>query len=527
MKNFRSPNIVLPNNLGMIDEASPTWETLPRIDPSPALTAMTVEEAGTKQIEQALFCSRAATGVSTDAIFLVMRSSLRYVEVNDAACIMLKYCRDELLDIGPLQVGMANAEQLDIFLNAVIAGDRNDQSFETQLRCKDGRLILVELHCHAQRCGADWLIVGAAREISERKLTNETMRESEQRIHAIIANTPGMAFQCILQFGTGTFLLTHASEGSFALFGLQPDEIYGNGERLLEQLYEQDKETFYFSLRQSADSMKVWNWEGRTLSGTGQEKWINCRATPRLSISGNVIWEGVMLDITEGKQNEQALIESGLILRRLSAYAEQVREEERKRVAREVHDEIGQALSVLRMELSMLRMNFAGQNDQLTDKFQSMTHRVDRTIKITRHITSSLRPVALDLGLVAGLEWLVEEFVKHAGIKCQLNLNGCDETIFKDHSATALFRIVQESLSNVAKHAQATEVNVSLAIKGSKSILIEIHDNGKGFLANIAKAGSFGLIGMSERAMMLGGVLNIVSAPGEGTRVEVNIPLAH
>lgn len=354
---------------------------------------------------------------------------------------------------------------------------------------------------------------------------NTALSSQTECVETIFANTPGMAFQFRLQRDTGKFLFTHVSEGSVPLLGLRPDEIHQNWNVFNQQVLEQDREIFYSSLYQSSISMQAWNWEGRMRTISGQEKWINCRATPRFSSTNNVIWEGVMLNITEGKKTEQALIESGHLLRKLSAYTEQIREDERRRVAREVHDELGQALSALRMELAMLGLHFAQQDGPITQKFKSMTQRVDHTIKITRHITSSLRPVALDLGLVAGLEWLVEEFVNHAGIKCQLHSNGCDETLVADNSATALFRIVQESLSNVAKHAQASEAEVSIMVEDNQSVLIEIVDNGKGFLANIAKAGSFGLIGMSERAMMLGGRLNIDSSPDKGTCVKVKIPL--
>jgi signal transduction histidine kinase len=156
-----------------------------------------------------------------------------------------------------------------------------------------------------------------------------------------------------------------------------------------------------------------------------------------------------------------------------------------------------------------------------------MKEGVDRTIRIMRHITSTLRPVALDLGLIAGLEWLVEEFTRHAAIHCQLKASGCEEVVLDDGRATALFRIVQESLTNIVKHAGATEVVVSIRIEDNQHVCIQITDNGKGFIPESArKAGSFGLIGMRERALMLHGEIHIDSTPGVGSRVEVCIPLA-
>lgn len=214
------------------------------------------------------------------------------------------------------------------------------------------------------------------------------------------------------------------------------------------------------------------------------------------------------------------------VLRDLSAHMESAREEERKRIAREVHDELGQALTVLRMDVSLLRLHFGGQSPALMERILAMKEGVDRTIRIMRHVTSTLRPVALDLGLISGLEWLVEEFTHHAGIDCQLQASGCDEVVLDDGRATALFRIVQESLTNVVKHAAASAVVVSIRIEDNRSICVKISDNGKGFVPGGArKAGSFGLIGMRERALMLHGKVDIDSTPGTGTRVEVCIPL--
>jgi len=227
------------------------------------------------------------------------------------------------------------------------------------------------------------------------------------------------------------------------------------------------------------------------------------------------------------KRSEQDLRQSRQLLRDLSAHMESVREEERKRIAREVHDELGQALTVLRMDVSLMRLNFGGHSEQLMARIRSMKDGVDRTIQIMRHITSTLRPVALDLGLFAALEWLVEEFNRRVGINCRLINNGCDEVVLDDSRATALFRIVQESLTNVVKHAQATEVAVSITLEAPDTVCLEIRDDGKGFEPGSTRPdGSFGLIGVRERALMLRGTVEIDSAPGRGTRIEVCIPLA-
>jgi signal transduction histidine kinase len=390
----------------------------------------------------------------------------------------------------------------------------------------DGKTALVALP--VGRMDEIGIMIGKFnRLVEERQRYEAVLRESEQRIHGIAANMPGMVFQCVLHARSAIPSFTYASEGSQLLLGLTSDQVLFDSRAITEQLSPQDRAAFHDSLRRSAQSMQGWNWEGATVPVGGEQKWISGRATPRLSGTGDVIWEGVMLNITENKRNEEALLQSKQLLRDLSTHMESVREEERKRIAREVHDELGQALTVLRMDVSLLRLNFGDQSPQLMERILAMKQGVDRTIQIMRHVTSTLRPVALDLGLIAGLEWLVEQYTRHAEIHCQLKTSGCEEVVLDDGRATALFRIAQESLTNVVKHADATEVVVSIGIEADQHICLQITDNGKGFIPeSVRKVGSFGLIGMRERALMLHGEISIESAPGKGTRVEICIPLA-
>jgi len=369
-------------------------------------------------------------------------------------------------------------------------------------------------------------VLAIARDISAIKGGEVVLRESEQRLHGITANTPGMVFQCQLRARDSALMFTFVSEGSSLLLGLKPGEILSNRNAIAERLVQPDRDAFFDNLSYSALTMEIWHWEGRMISADGQEKWINCRATPRPALDGDVIWEGVMLNISDSKHSEDELRASRQMLRELSAHRERVREEERKRIAREVHDELGQSLTALRMDVSLLRLNFGAQNTQLMERIQSMTRAVDGTIKIVRHVTTALRPVALDLGLIASLEWLVEQFSEHNGINCMLENNGCDEVTLDDDRATALFRMVQESLTNVAKHAEASKVRITIAPEDESNLCVQIHDDGKGFEQGTArKVGSFGLIGMRERALMLQGTLDIQSDPGAGTRIEICIPM--
>jgi PAS domain S-box-containing protein len=368
-------------------------------------------------------------------------------------------------------------------------------------------------------------VLAVAHDVSAIEHSKVLLLENEQKIRGIAANTPGMVFQCVMRVMTGLIDFTFVSEGSVLLLGLTPEEILANPDTIRKQLSETDQRTLRNSLRQALATMSALNWDVRIISRQGQEKWINCRASPRVVANLDIIWEGVIVNITANKYSEQKLIESRQILRDLSTHMEGVREEERKRIAREIHDDLGQALTVLHMDLSFLRLSFGGQNVQLMEKIRSMKEDVDRTIRIMRHVTSTLRPVALDLGLIAGIEWLIQQFTRHTRVICQFNTE-LEEIKIDDGRATAIFRIIQESLTNVTRHAQATEVSVSISIKNNDHIHLKVHDNGKGFSLDASrKISSFGLIGIRERVLMLQGVVRINSSPGEGTNIEVCIPL--
>jgi signal transduction histidine kinase/ligand-binding sensor domain-containing protein len=200
------------------------------------------------------------------------------------------------------------------------------------------------------------------------------------------------------------------------------------------------------------------------------------------------------------------------------------REEERKHLTREIHDELGQHLSALRMGVSVVGLEFGEKNPSLQGKIEGMVALVDATIKVVRNVVSSLRPSALDMGVVSALEWLAEEFTRHTGVPCSLDV--CEENIvLDDQRATTIFRIAQESLTNISRHAQASQVKISLE-RIDKHYVLQVRDNGMGFDTALRKKKSLGLIGIRERTSMLGGEVAIFSVPGVGTTIKVSIPIA-
>lgn len=231
----------------------------------------------------------------------------------------------------------------------------------------------------------------------------------------------------------------------------------------------------------------------------------------------------VVRDVTDRKRTAQWLEESREQLRQLVTQNEAVREVERKHLAREVHDELGQLLTGLRMEMSLLEMRFGAHNPGLAENVQGMKSLLDRALQGVRHVVTNLRPTALELGLVAALESVCAEFTQRTGIACAFYT--LEPAVELDEArAVVVFRIVQESLTNVTRHAHASQVSVTLGRNGN-TLGVEVRDNGQGFDPTAAAgAASFGLLGMRERAHGLGGRLNIVTAPGQGVVVGLSIP---
>ena len=227
----------------------------------------------------------------------------------------------------------------------------------------------------------------------------------------------------------------------------------------------------------------------------------------------------------ERRRAQEQLRESHEQLRALSVYLQHVREEERTRIAREVHDELGQALTSCKLDLSLLANKLPKNLAPLKDKTKALSAHIDATIQTVRRIATELRPGILDhLGLIAALEWQANEFQTRTGIKCDVRADLHEPALTAD-LATAFFRIFQETLTNVIRHAGATHVMVHLK-EAAGRIILEVKDNGRGISPDDAtNPRSMGLLGMKERAALLGGSFKIGITPGgKGTLVTVSIP---
>ncbi|MBC7858979.1 MAG: sensor histidine kinase, partial [Burkholderiaceae bacterium] len=221
-------------------------------------------------------------------------------------------------------------------------------------------------------------------------------------------------------------------------------------------------------------------------------------------------------------QTEEALRQSRAELRKWAAHQERVKEEERKRIARDIHDDLGQNLMALRLDVS--RLMDGGAKQPIGSWGAAALTQIDQTMKAVRAIINDLRPAVLDLGLHAALEWQAKQFARRSGTSCEVYIDH-EEFALSDELATALFRIVQESLSNIMRHAKASHTQIEMR-RLDGCLALRIADDGVGLPADYNRdANSFGLIGIEERVRAFGGQFRLSSAPGQGMAIEFSIPL--
>jgi PAS domain S-box-containing protein len=361
-------------------------------------------------------------------------------------------------------------------------------------------------------------VLAVARDITQLRATETALRDSERAFRTLAENAPDPIVRYDLQCRR-----IYVNPEMQRLWGIAEDKLLGRKAGAGIGNPESINRRFCAKLREVMKSGVAAKFELSWERQGKQQCWY-VHAVPEYDATGTVqsgltIWR----DISERKAVEQRLRESYEMLRELTSRRETAREEERKRIARELHDELGQQLTALRMGASTLRLRFGPTNPELAEHVQYLLDLADQTMQVVRQAVSSLRPGALDAGIAAAIEWLVAEFSRGAHIECSLSVPEEGLPLAEDR-AIALFRIVQEALTNIARHAAACRVCVTLKQVGT-DCLLEIRDDGCGFDPVAIRKRSFGLAGMKERMLILGGKIDIVSSPGKGTTIKVNLPM--
>jgi two-component system, NarL family, sensor histidine kinase UhpB len=362
-----------------------------------------------------------------------------------------------------------------------------------------------------------------ARNRAERRAALDALRENEARFRALAGNLPGMVFQMTRRNDDGSLHFLYVSEGSAALLGIKPEDLIAVPERFMSMIHERERRGFMDAIDESALTFSTVNWDGRIVIG-GEEKWINLRSSPRHVASGQIQWEGVVFNITQSKLTEQELRHSRAQLAELSSHLQVAKEEERERIARDIHDELGGNLVAIKFDVALLAGKLDADPVQLRSRVRSIEQLVDEAIATAGRVARELRPGILkDFGLAAAIECQAEDFHQRTGIPCRVLCADYD-AVPDQPTSTALFRIFQEALTNISKHAEAGRVEVRLVQEGG-DILLEITDDGKGLDADaLSKPHSYGLRGIRERINALNGELEIGRGPAGGTRITVRAP---
>ena len=381
-------------------------------------------------------------------------------------------------------------------------------------------------------------LLGVSRDITLRKQAEEKLKKEKDFSTSIINGTPAIIFG-IAPDGATTFI----NPAGQAITGFNAEELIGKNWWTI--FYPGDEyrqvEQLFLDLKKG----DARDYEMTLTTRDGQKRTISWNSLPSYDRDGNIIQIiGFGNDITERKKAEEELLiaheqlelrvhartmelnRSNKQLRNLAAHLQSVREEERMKIAREIHDELGQVLTAQKMDLSWFRDKY-GDHKAIFDKAGAMLETLNETIRSVRRICTKLRPSILDdFGLIDAMQWQADEFKKRTRIDCAVDSTPEHIELDKDLS-TALFRIFQETLTNVLKHSGATKVMARL-IKNSDNIILEVIDNGKGITdEQLSKPQSFGLMGMRERVYPWGGKVEVTGHKNKGTKVKVTTTIPH
>lgn len=475
------------------------------------------------------------THSSPNILYVYDLIAKRYVYANDRIFRILGRTLEELIGLGPAFLTKFSHPDDRWLLeerDAELSEAEDGQVFEYEFRL---------LHCDGEwrwvnaretvftrvADGRPHEVIGTAQDITERKHTVDALLQSEERFRKLVEGAAAIFWE--RELGGGRF--TYMSPQVEKLFG-HPVENWYLPHFWIEHVHEQDRERVQrFYQDEAARPSGAHTIEYRLKNSDGRLVWVRefGHVTKGAGTAGALL-QGFMLDITERHLARVEIRRSQEQLRALSARLQNAREAERTHIAREIHDELGGALTALKMDVSKVLAAYqAGREDEksrmdfISDRLSGAMCLIDRTMESVRRIATELRPPILDeLGIGAAIEWQVEEFKKRFGVRCELK-NQWPPKLETDHSvSTALFRIFQEMLTNVARHSEATAVIVSLS-HDVDNLMLSVNDNGRGITEG-ERRNALGLLGMQERAGIFGGKVDIRSAAGKGTVANLRIP---
>lgn len=488
---------------------------LPRVLPQVGLSVPIPTIAERMIVKERLALLDFALNQVHEAVYLLDRQGgISYV--NDEACRSLGYARSELerLTVADIDPSWSSARWADAWDNP---HHQHPVTVETFHCRRDGTHIPVEITASYFVYQGTRYKLAFARDITERRRAQGMLMHRERAFRTLVEHVPDIVMRYDNDFRKTYVNPAYEREiGASSSIASQPGQDppwWGN----------MTQEACQSVLRQVMDTGIAKQLCVTWPDAEGRPAEYQLHVVAEIDLEDTVCGAlAIGRNITPLKEAERRLEASHTELRELAAHVDVALEEERKHIARELHDELGQFLSALRMQLSVLRMQSERPSPPVAERAQSMLSLVDRVISVVRNLIASLRPAVLDMGIGSALEWLGAEFSQHTSVACRVYLDEASHRVDADQTIV-IFRMVQEALTNVTRHAHASCVDISMVCHRNTFVL-SVKDNGKGFDASLQPPNSFGLLGLRERAQMLNGHLEVISNRNGGTLIRVVFP---
>tara|TARA_B100000315_G_scaffold47101_1_gene41896 strand:- start:22136 stop:25192 length:3057 start_codon:yes stop_codon:yes gene_type:complete len=490
---------------------------------SGAHTNITERKATEKALQESEERYRELVEKASDIIYRTDASTGKYTYVNPMFMNISGYTEEELLEMHYADIVHPDYKEETLkFYKIQFTEKRSITYYELPIITKIGEQRWVGQNVQNilnDNGKADYFSV-IARDITERKQIEDALKESETSLQQA---------QRVANFGSWTE--NHVtkeikwSDECKLMFGFNTNEDI-DGEKFWSKVHPDDAKWLKKVWHKAEKEMEPYQGSFRILFDNNTVKYCSEKAEFISDNAGKLLKTiGTVHDITEQHKADEEISRYHEQLRNLSARLQRLQEDERKSIAREIHDEFGQSLTGMKMELSWIRKKMTSDDSEIHERLHSMNDLIDDSIYSVQSLSTQLRPSLLDeLGLSAAVEWQLKEFENRTQVECILDLENENIVIDPDRSI-AIFRILQESLTNVARHSKADKVNVKLGQTNGK-VVLEVHDNGRGINAyKLKNEQSLGILGMKERASLWDGTMEIMGKKNEGTTVYVEIPI--
>jgi len=450
-------------------------------------------------------------------ILLINPDNGEIEDANPAACTYYGYTHSELCLKSVFDFNSADKDNVKDMLQSVKKNEMNH--FVARHRLADGELRDVEVFSNPIQIGNETMIYSSIHDITEQRIAESELRKlskvvEQSPVAICITNTEGV--------------IEYVNPKVIQLTGYAADELINQKTGIFSSHEMSKKE--YAVLWNTIQSGKIWTGEFHNRKKNGELYWESATISPVFNVEGQIThYLAIKEDITARKLVEMALNKSEEMIRKFASHLQNVREEEKVALAREIHDDLGQTLVALKIDMGLLknkivRFDLPDELKEVSERFDNIVHLIDVTIKSARRIMTGLRPELLEMhGFASAATSYIKEFEERHHIKSKF-ITDIPGVEMNSQQSLVFFRILQESLTNIVKHSNATSVKVFFKIESGRLIL-EIIDNGIGFdIHTSGRQDSYGLIGMKERIVLLNGDIDIRSEKGKGTCVSASIP---